>query len=240
MSSEEFNKRINDIFEKAEKRLKEIYDNVERKLEVGPWRDVLRFWRHEIRSLVRDLRRSLEEVRDDIERANLSREEVEKIGVYMRDRVEAFIDRMNEIIDDLESKLEEKRVFPHHMWMGLRRIPDIVIASIGTTIRSLDKMIRDLSEEIAKVASTPIKTYETEVVSSVRVRSEDLKIIDQLVEGGVFKSRSEAVSYFTRRGLECSREWIEKALEQIKRIKEIQDSIKRELEKEKDNGEKLK
>ncbi|MCM8807522.1 MAG: HD domain-containing protein [Candidatus Omnitrophica bacterium] len=149
-------------------------------------------------------------------------------------------DMLNEIIDELESKLEEKRVFPHHMWMGLRRIPDIVIASIGTTIRSLDKMIRDLSEEIAKVASTPIKTYETEVVSSVRVRSEDLKIIDQLVEGGVFKSRSEAVSYFTRRGLECSREWIEKALEQIKRIKEIQDSIKRELEKEKDNGEKLK
>jgi hypothetical protein len=31
--------------------------------------------------------------------------------------------------------------------------------------------------------------------------------------------------------MECNKEWISKALEEIKKIREIQDSLKRELEK---------
>ncbi|MEZ0290825.1 MAG: hypothetical protein ABWJ42_07050 [Sulfolobales archaeon] len=236
MSAEDFNKKIDEIFEQAEKRLKEIYEDVESRLEKESWREVVKIWRHEMRSLIRNIRNSLEDLKEEIERSKLPREEVEKIGRYMRDRVESFIDRMNETIDRLEERFEEKKiVFPHHVYVSLRRIPYMVVESIGTTLRGLDKVIRDLTEEISRIAGVPARVSDTEVISSVRIRSEDLKIIDELVEGGIFKSRSEAVSYFTKKGLECSSEWISKALEQIKRIKEIQDSIKKDLEREKKN-----
>jgi len=37
------------------------------------------------------------------------------------------------------------------------------------------------------------------------------------------------VAFFTRRGIEASKEWIEKALEQAKKIKELQEAIRKEL-----------
>ncbi|MEM1641855.1 MAG: ribbon-helix-helix protein, CopG family, partial [Desulfurococcaceae archaeon] len=71
----------------------------------------------------------------------------------------------------------------------------------------------------------------TTVVSSIRLREEDARIIDELVDAGIFRSRSEAVAFFTHKGIEASREWLEKVKEQIERIKELRDEVRRELEK---------
>ncbi len=231
MSFDELVKKINELFDNAEKRLKEIYEETRKIFEKGSGREAIRYWRHEIRILGRDLRRSLEDLRDQIEEKKLSEEELSKIRDYIRRKIDDFTIKLNETVDLLEEYLEEKRYIGPFIYTSIRRIPDIVITSIGATMRSLDKIIRDLSEEIIRITRVQ-PSVSTEVISSVRIRSEDLKIIDELVEGGIFKSRSEAVSYFTRRGIECSSEWINRALEQIKKIKELQESIKRDLEKQ--------
>ena len=231
MSFDDVIKRINEIFDQAERRLKEIYEETQRLIDKGVSREAIRRWRHEIRSLGRDLRSSLEEIMREIEEKKLSEDQLNKLRDHIKSRIDNFIYKLNETVDSLEEVLEEKRLLGPFVYTSIRRIPDLVITSINTTIRSLDRIIRDLSEEIIRLTKTQ-PSQGTEVISSVRIRSEDLKIIDELVEGGVFKSRSEAVSYFTKRGIECSSEWITKALEQIKRIKEIQESIKRDLEKQ--------
>jgi Arc/MetJ-type ribon-helix-helix transcriptional regulator len=56
-----------------------------------------------------------------------------------------------------------------------------------------------------------------------------LEVIDQLIDIGIFRSRSEAVAYFVKKGIEASKELIEKALEQAKRIRELRESIKKEF-----------
>jgi len=228
---DDFIKKIDEIFEKAENRLDEIYKEVEKMLLKGSGREAFRYWRYEIRSLGRELRRSLEDLKIKIEDSKLSEDELIKIRDYMRKKIDLFIDRLNDLVDRLEETAEERGLPFPRIYVSFRRLPEIVATSITTTIRSLDKIIREIGEEISRVASGVYVERDTEVVSSVRIRSDDLKIIDELVNAGIFRSRSEAVSYFTRKGMECNKEWISKALEEIKKIREIQDSLKRELEK---------
>ncbi len=64
---------------------------------------------------------------------------------------------------------------------------------------------------------------------SARIGVKELEVIDQLIDIGIFRSRSEAVAYFVKKGIEASRELVEKASEQAKRIKELRESIKREF-----------
>jgi len=64
----------------------------------------------------------------------------------------------------------------------------------------------------------------------VRIRDEDLKVIDSLVDGGVFRSRSEAVAFFTRKGIECSKEWIEKIRDKLEEIRRLQEEVRSEIE----------
>ncbi|KYH41157.1 MAG: hypothetical protein AYL33_004780 [Candidatus Bathyarchaeota archaeon B63] len=59
------------------------------------------------------------------------------------------------------------------------------------------------------------------VVAS-RISDEDLKLIDMLIEAGLFKTRSEAVAYLVNEGIKARQDIIEKvssALEEIRRIR---------------------
>ncbi|MEM1817088.1 MAG: M protein, partial [Desulfurococcaceae archaeon] len=60
---------------------------------------------------------------------------------------------------------------------------------------------------------------------------------DELVEAGVFKSRSEAVAFFTKKGIEASRDWLEKVREHLTKIKELREQVKKELEKGEEKGD---
>ncbi|MDW8010874.1 MAG: ribbon-helix-helix domain-containing protein, partial [Sulfolobales archaeon] len=114
------------------------------------------------------------------------------------------------------------------------QFPEKIVRSVATSIgRSVEDVVEGISRILESLqqglGSVPGRASQ---VVSVRVRDRDLEVIDQLVDAGIFKSRSDAISYFARKGIEASREWIGKALEQAKKIKELQESIRRELGEE--------
>ncbi|MEM3712553.1 MAG: ribbon-helix-helix domain-containing protein, partial [Thermoproteota archaeon] len=69
------------------------------------------------------------------------------------------------------------------------------------------------------------------VVSSVRLPKADLELIDALVEAGIFKSRNEGIAFFAHKGIEASRDWLNKVRVKIEEIKRLQEEAKKEMEK---------
>jgi Arc/MetJ-type ribon-helix-helix transcriptional regulator len=62
-----------------------------------------------------------------------------------------------------------------------------------------------------------------------RVRDEDLKRMDLLVEAGLFESRSECAAFLIHAGLEARRDLIDKVEETAKRIADLKEQLRREL-----------
>ncbi|MBO3768685.1 MAG: hypothetical protein JTT16_05200, partial [Candidatus Brockarchaeota archaeon] len=69
------------------------------------------------------------------------------------------------------------------------------------------------------------------VVSSIRLPETDLKLIDALVDAGIFKSRNEGIVFFAHKGIESSKEWLIKVKEKLDEIRKLQEEAKAELEK---------
>jgi Arc/MetJ-type ribon-helix-helix transcriptional regulator len=67
------------------------------------------------------------------------------------------------------------------------------------------------------------------VISSVRLPEADLKVIDSLVEAGIFKSRNEAIAFFIHRGIEASKDWLEKINATLENIRKLQEEAKKEI-----------
>jgi Arc/MetJ-type ribon-helix-helix transcriptional regulator len=97
-----------------------------------------------------------------------------------------------------------------------------VFENIGKTVaKVIEESLETLEQAVGRVSTT---------VLSVRISDEDLRIIDSLVEGGVFRSRSEAVAFFTHRGIECSKDWIEKVKDKLEEIRKLQREIRSEID----------
>ncbi len=62
-----------------------------------------------------------------------------------------------------------------------------------------------------------------------RLGDEDMKQIDALVEVELFRSRSEAVAYFTHQGMEARKDLFEKVLPTVDRIRELKEKVKQTL-----------
>lgn len=62
-----------------------------------------------------------------------------------------------------------------------------------------------------------------------RVRDEDLKRIDLLVEAGLFESRSECAAFLINAGLEARQDLIDKVEETARRIAGLKEQLRREL-----------
>jgi rubrerythrin len=77
---------------------------------------------------------------------------------------------------------------------------------------------------IPSVPSVPplsLPSARSNVVAS-RIGDDDLKLIDMLIEAGLFKTRSEAVAYLVNEGIKARQDIIKKvssALEEIRRIR---------------------
>ncbi|RLE98113.1 MAG: hypothetical protein DRJ57_03880, partial [Thermoprotei archaeon] len=67
------------------------------------------------------------------------------------------------------------------------------------------------------------------VISSIRLPQGDVEMIDLLVEAGVFRSRSEAVAYFTHKGLEASRDLLERVKSKVEELKRIREELVKEF-----------
>ncbi|HDM88492.1 MAG TPA: hypothetical protein ENG65_00685 [Candidatus Bathyarchaeota archaeon] len=79
-----------------------------------------------------------------------------------------------------------------------------------------------------------IRGVRSNVVAS-RIRDEDLKVVDMLVEAGIFKTRSEAIAYLVSEGIKACRGIIDEVsstLEEIRRIRrQAEEQIERLREK---------
>jgi Arc/MetJ-type ribon-helix-helix transcriptional regulator len=62
-----------------------------------------------------------------------------------------------------------------------------------------------------------------------RVRDEDLKRMDLLVEAGLFESRSECAAFLIHVGLESRRDLIDKVEDTAKRIAELKEQLRKDL-----------
>jgi len=133
------------------------------------------------------------------------------------DRLREFTDKAEETEDKIRSRIKELKgesvsVMAFKVPGGEIRIPDI-----GRLIES------SLSKAWSGMPSM--------VVSSVRLPKVDLELIDALVEAGIFKSRNEGIAFFAHKGIEASRDWLNKVREKIEEIKRLQEEAKREMEK---------
>ncbi len=66
-------------------------------------------------------------------------------------------------------------------------------------------------------------------VVMTRLNDDDLTQIDALVEIEVFKSRSEAVAFFIKEGIQARRDLFEKVMPTVDRIRELKEEAKKSL-----------
>ena len=68
-------------------------------------------------------------------------------------------------------------------------------------------------------------------VVMTRLDDIDLKQIDALVEVEAFKSRSEAVAFFIKEGIQARKDLFERVMPTVEKIRELKEQAKRELNK---------
>lgn len=73
-------------------------------------------------------------------------------------------------------------------------------------------------------------------VPSVTLPKTDLDLIDALVDTGIFKNRSEGISFFTHKGILASAEWLKHVQEKIDEIKRLQKEERRRVRANKNKG----
>lgn len=219
--------KILDAYREAVSELEELADAVTR------WRGPFTFKRlyHELEDIVDDfeddlieVKRRLGELRSEAERRGDEslKKSVEELDRLIEEKVKEFNNRYEEVIKKIEEYIPGPRARrAHHLEVILalpHRLARIVTREVGEALKEAFEEARRATETVSTV------------ISSIRLREEDARIIDELVDAGVFRSRSEAVAFFVRRGIEASKEWLEKVKENIKRIRELQEEVRRELE----------
>jgi len=222
--SDELRREFEEVIEKLKKELDEVSRKVEEYLEKGEVSRAYRIWRDSTLEALKDLRRSLDRVSESAKEVRMSEEELRKLVTELRDRVKEVVDRIEGIAQKIRRSRGGKSF---SVWIWGPPFDDL-IRGVDLTVDKLLRATEELVEGIERTVED-IGRRLTQVVS-VRIRDRDLEVIDKLVDAGIFRSRSEAVAYFTRKGIEASREWIEKALEQARKIEEIQESLRREIE----------
>jgi Arc/MetJ-type ribon-helix-helix transcriptional regulator len=220
---EEFKNEFEKVLREFEERIKKLVDKVEELLDRGDVREAYRLWREGSRDILRDLKGSLKELEKAAKGAGK--------GIPDADELKSIV---NEVLRDVSNYME--KLFKRFEGIGagivvsfpsFDRMPRAFIKSFKGLADFVDDMLREVSDVIEEVVRGASKRV-SEVVSA-RIGVRELEVIDKLIDVGIFRSRSEAVAYFVKKGIEASKELIEKALDQAKRIMELRESIKREF-----------
>mgnify|MGYP003873727311 CR=1 FL=1 len=152
---------------------------------------------------------------------------VEDFTEYWRGLVEDFIDDVNDMLSSL-GRLRGRMFVIGTGDIASDRIEEIVDRGVRLAMASIEAMIKSFEEALEKFEK---KSGPTRVVSSIRLPESDLEIIDLLIEAGAFRSRSEAVAYFTHKGIEASRPTLEGLLNKLRELKEIRDKVREEIKR---------
>ncbi len=219
--SNEFRREIERIVERMKSELDALIKRINEMVNRGEIRGAYRAWTEGIVDILKETREALKKLESYAKEAGISETEIEESLEYLRREIREALARMDREASRLRSYWERD-------FLSLILVPPNIVGSVRAgvedIVESINKFIEHLQRSLTQYYSRMAQ------VVSLRMREKDLEVIDQLVEAGIFKSRSEAVAYFVRKGMESSREWINRALEQAKKIRELQESARRELE----------
>ncbi len=192
--------------------------------------------------LAEELRRSAREARARLLRARVElRAALRRAAVEtrpseageleeLRDEVEEFFERIGEALEDY---LEDLRALVGGASQGPEGLERVIDESLRAALRGVEAAVRRLEEVFKGLGEAAGPTY---VVSSIRLPKRDLDVIDLLVEAGVFRSRSEAVAYFTHKGLEVAKPALEELLAKLRELKELREKLREEVKKAFEEG----
>jgi Arc/MetJ-type ribon-helix-helix transcriptional regulator len=179
-------------------------------------RKAIRDFKIGLRELVSTLPKEYAEGADEIRRMLAeAAEDLEKYLRLSRDLERSFREFESRIRSLLVTKI------PHP-------VPSVIVKMDNLTealTEALDNALREAFSSTEKVLSKA-----TEVVSSIRIPESDAKLIKLLVDAGIFRSRNEALAYFAHKGIEASRDWLNRIQERLHKIRELQEEARKELE----------
>jgi len=156
------------------------------------------------------------------------KEYMEDIADELEERVEEVEDRLDTLIEDIKEAIRDRR--------SRRGFPVVAISGPGGptvirgSMRALEKALEEVDRIIKETLSGPWLRTPSTIISSVRLPQADLNVIDLLVEAGIFKSRNEGIAFFVHKGIEASRDWLERIRGKLDEIKRLQEEARRELE----------
>lgn len=208
------------------KELTEVLNEIRGGGDLWSARESLYAIRRKVRTLVGYVRDRLREIK--VESRKLPRDDRELV----HDLIEDVEDRVNDLIDEVLGKFNDVREAIRSDMRALQ-LPAPISSIVKITSTALSDLSRALSEALSDVRSEIEKGLSkgASSVISVRIPDEDLRIVDMLVEAGVFKSRSEAVAYFTHKGIKSSEELLKKIKERVDELFRLRSELERELGK---------
>lgn len=224
-SEDEFRKEFEKLLNELKGSVERLAADIEKMLDGGNIREAYRIWRERSREVIRKLKERV----DELEKMGESIDEktVREIVSEFKDKIDEVVKEVSDVFNSILKRFREFDV-DVAVPLSLHRVPKIFVRTFEDVFNSVVEAFEDVEEAIEEGLKSAARGGLSSVISA-RIRRKELELIDRLVDAGIFRSRSEAIAYFVRRGVESSREWIEKALEQAKKIRELQDSIRREL-----------
>ncbi|RJS94570.1 hypothetical protein CW705_00130 [Candidatus Bathyarchaeota archaeon] len=84
--------------------------------------------------------------------------------------------------------------------------------------------------EIPRMPPLPLHGARSNVVAS-RIGDEELKLIDMLIEAGLFETRSEAVAFLVKEGIKARQDIIEKVSSALDEIRKIRSQAEEQVKK---------
>ncbi len=213
--------KIESLLEEARKKIEEIY-NVSAE-EPEKIREALEEIRNLKTGLLMTIKKEIIRAKSTLKNELLSvKMAISKLPAEerreLREQYRELGDRIDGLIEYLEDSFEETK--------------DSLI-DLEYYVRNLVKEMKKARKYMVKVGAGELVIARGEgptvVISSIRLSREDAEMIDLLVEAGVFRSRSEAVSYFTKKGIEASRELLENVKKKLEELRQIRDALKKEF-----------
>jgi len=98
-------------------------------------------------------------------------------------------------------------------------------------VSSAKKVAGEIGDEIARTTDRLVeeaRSLKRQTVISVRLDDETVRRLQQLIDAGVCKTRSEAVAFLTRAGMRSREELFRKIEERVAEIQRIREELRRE------------
>lgn len=231
--SDKFKKEFDDTIDRIKKEIENLAKKIEEYLEKGEVYRAYRTLRSSVLDSLKELKKALDSVVENVKELNMSENELKELASHVGTSIRSIIDRIEDILEKFREYSGGRYIAIWYDFKPFKHFFHEIAGGVGLTVDRILDNVEEFVDRIERSFEDVGKKFSH--VVSVRIREKDIEVIDKLVDAGIFKSRSEAVAFFVRKGIEVSREWVEKALEQAKKIKELQQSIRKEIDKDKED-----